>query len=164
MQGLDQKMAAGPEYGPLLLLDTAGCDMEEDCEEGSDSRRNEGEAKVALAHAQKLLAMGLTPEDVGIITPYSAQVAIADVIHFVLSRCMWYTCTYCPLSAMDICKAPLLCCWRLDCVHWPTFGRPAWCRTVSCWLERMCLTAERDSACQHAALASSCRHLKSCNL
>lgn len=30
----------------LLLVDTAGCDMEEQAEEDGDSKRNEGEAKV----------------------------------------------------------------------------------------------------------------------
>lgn len=36
--------------------------------------RNEGEAAAALAHAERLIAAGLAPQDIGIITPYSAQV------------------------------------------------------------------------------------------
>ncbi len=32
--------------GPLLLLDTAGCDMDEQAEEGSGSKYNDGEAEV----------------------------------------------------------------------------------------------------------------------
>ena len=32
----------------LLLIDTAGCDMEEQAEEDGDSKRNDGEAKVGL--------------------------------------------------------------------------------------------------------------------
>ena len=76
-QGVDTARAAGAEWGPVLLLDTAGCGMEEAADEGSDSRRNEGEARVALAHAQRLLDLGLRAEDVGIITPYSAQVGPA---------------------------------------------------------------------------------------
>lgn len=38
------------------------------------SRCNQGEAQAAMAHVQRLLAAGLAPADVGIITPYSAQV------------------------------------------------------------------------------------------
>lgn len=34
---------------------------------------NEGEARAALAHVQRLLDAGLAPGDIGIITPYSAQ-------------------------------------------------------------------------------------------
>lgn len=35
--------------------------------------RNEGEARAVLAHVERLLAAGLAPGDIGIITPYSAQ-------------------------------------------------------------------------------------------
>jgi superfamily I DNA and/or RNA helicase len=42
---------------------------------GAARRYNRGEAQAALAHAQRLLAAGLAPSDIGIITPYSAQVA-----------------------------------------------------------------------------------------
>jgi hypothetical protein len=37
-------------------------------------RCNQGEAQTAIAHVQRLLASGLAPADIGIITPYSAQV------------------------------------------------------------------------------------------
>eukprot|EP00897_Mesotaenium_endlicherianum_P009120 jgi/Mesen1/8236/ME000443S07386 len=60
---------------PLVLIDTAGCDMEEVKEEEGGSTLNEGEARVVLAHAHRLLAAGLTPDHIGIITPYSAQVS-----------------------------------------------------------------------------------------
>lgn len=39
-----------------------------------DSKRNVGEARVAMKHCQRLLDLGLKPCDIGIITPYSAQV------------------------------------------------------------------------------------------
>lgn len=69
------KQADGEEFGPLLLIDTAGCDMEEGVTEGpEDSKANEGEARVALAHCQRLVAAGVPQKDIGIITPYSAQV------------------------------------------------------------------------------------------
>ncbi|CAL5218349.1 g9 [Coccomyxa viridis] len=71
VQGVDGENEA---LGPLVLLDTAGCGMEEAADEDSDSKWNEGEAKVALAHADRLLAAGLQPASIGIITPYNAQV------------------------------------------------------------------------------------------
>ncbi len=58
----------------LTLIDTAGCGMEEAADEDSDSKRNEGEARVTIAHAQRLVSGGVRPEDIGIITPYNAQV------------------------------------------------------------------------------------------
>ncbi|KAK9915598.1 hypothetical protein WJX75_001370 [Coccomyxa subellipsoidea] len=64
----------GDDISVLTLIDTAGCGMEEAVEEDGDSKRNEGEAKVTLAHAQRLVSGGVRPEDIGIITPYNAQV------------------------------------------------------------------------------------------
>lgn len=43
VQGLEAEDEA---VGPLVLIDTAGCGMEEVADEDSDSKRNEGEAKV----------------------------------------------------------------------------------------------------------------------
>ena len=40
------------ELGPLLLIDTAGCDMEEDGGD-DDSKRNQGEAAVTMAHCAR---------------------------------------------------------------------------------------------------------------
>jgi len=60
----------------LLVVDTAGCDMPEYAEEEGDSKQNEGEARVVLAHAQALIAAGVRAEDIGIITPYRAQVGL----------------------------------------------------------------------------------------
>ena len=48
--------------------------MEEAREEGGDSWRNEGEAGVVMAHVARLIAAGVRPQDIGVITPYSAQV------------------------------------------------------------------------------------------
>lgn len=47
--------------------------MEEKKDE-EDSTMNEGEAKVALAHAKRLVESGVSSMDIGIITPYAAQV------------------------------------------------------------------------------------------
>ena len=49
------------------------CDMEEKKDE-EDSTMNEGEAKVAIAHAKRLVQSGVQASDIGIITPYAAQV------------------------------------------------------------------------------------------
>lgn len=68
--------------GPIVLLDTAGCEMEEDATEGADeSKRNQGEAKVAIHHCVQLLKAGIRPQDIGIITPYNAQVRQACCAH-----------------------------------------------------------------------------------
>jgi superfamily I DNA and/or RNA helicase len=55
------------------MVEYARCDMEEKKDE-ADSTMNEGEARVAVAHAKRLIEAGVSPGDIGIITPYSAQV------------------------------------------------------------------------------------------
>jgi len=44
---------------PLVLVDTAGCDMGEFREEEGESLRNEGEAEVVVQYVQKLLEAGV---------------------------------------------------------------------------------------------------------
>ena len=47
MQGVE--CGEQSEFSPVVVIDTAGCDMEEDeTEETEESRRNQGEARVAL--------------------------------------------------------------------------------------------------------------------
>lgn len=68
----------------LLLIDTAGCGLDEDQDEDSDekgknsllklSKSNEGEARVVAKHVRALLQTGLKQEEVAIITPYNKQV------------------------------------------------------------------------------------------
>ena len=59
----------------LVLIDTAGCGMEERVEEEGDSTGNPGEARVAFAVAARLVFSGsVKPTELGIIAPYSAQV------------------------------------------------------------------------------------------
>lgn len=68
---------ADDALGPLLLLDTAGCDCEESKPDGEEgSTLNPREAAAAWAHVQRLLDAGITDTDIGVIAPYSAQVAV----------------------------------------------------------------------------------------
>lgn len=63
----------------LLLIDIAGCDMEEKKDE-EESTMNEGEAEIAMAHAKRLVRSGVQPSDIGIITPYAAQVVLLKML------------------------------------------------------------------------------------
>lgn len=76
-RGKPQQAQGGDEGGlpVLLLFDTAGCDGYEEaaCDEG-ESKWNEGEAQLAMAHVRSLLAQGVAAQDVGVIAPYAAQV------------------------------------------------------------------------------------------
>jgi ATP-dependent RNA/DNA helicase IGHMBP2 len=59
---------------PFLFLDTAGTGFEEAQEARSESYDNEGEAALVEARARALLAAGLPPEALAVITPYRGQV------------------------------------------------------------------------------------------
>jgi ATP-dependent RNA/DNA helicase IGHMBP2 len=62
---------------PLVLVDTAGCDFTETREHEGDSVCNPGEVGVAIAIARRLIAAGaVTPEELGVVAPYSAQVGL----------------------------------------------------------------------------------------
>ncbi|GKV32632.1 hypothetical protein SLEP1_g41226 [Rubroshorea leprosula] len=63
----------------LLLIDTAGCDMEEKKDE-EDSTLNEGEAEIAISHAKRLTQSGVLASEIGIITPYAAQVVLLKML------------------------------------------------------------------------------------
>lgn len=74
----DVKKSSSTE-STLLLIDTAGCDMEEKKDE-EDSTMNEGEAEVAISHAKRLVNSGVQASDIGIITPYAAQVVLLKMM------------------------------------------------------------------------------------
>ncbi|KAJ2255077.1 hypothetical protein GGI13_001801 [Coemansia sp. RSA 455] len=73
---------------PLVRIKTAGCGMAESSEEfdgardrepginGSESKANMGKAQLALTHAERLIATGVSAKDIAVITPYSAQVRL----------------------------------------------------------------------------------------
>lgn len=61
------------ESPPLIFVDTAGTGFSEEPIDGSASLINTGENDIVLQHANTLLAEGLEPTELGIITPYAAQ-------------------------------------------------------------------------------------------
>ncbi|KAG7397992.1 DNA-binding protein SMUBP-2 [Phytophthora boehmeriae] len=73
----------------LLLLDTAGCDLEEDDNEDEDSgkstmlqlsKSNAGEAQIVARHVRALLDAGLKEDEVAVITPYNKQVQVLKAL------------------------------------------------------------------------------------
>ncbi|KAJ9563871.1 LOW QUALITY PROTEIN: hypothetical protein OSB04_009031 [Centaurea solstitialis] len=72
LENVEKSSSAEPT---LVLVDIAGCDMEEKKDE-EESTLNEGEAQIAIAHAKRLIQSGVRASDIGIITPYSAQVVL----------------------------------------------------------------------------------------
>ncbi|PFX24396.1 DNA-binding protein SMUBP-2 [Stylophora pistillata] len=61
---------------PLLLIDTAGCDVREKEVEDEVSKGNEGEADIVAAHVMALTTAGLQPSDIAVIAPYNLQVEL----------------------------------------------------------------------------------------
>ena len=72
----------------LLLLDTAGSGMHEEARGGgggsssggAHSHRNEREAQLVVAHVLALIAAGVRPRDVAVVTPYNGQLAAVRVL------------------------------------------------------------------------------------
>lgn len=61
---------------PVVLLDTAGCGLEETETSDDGSKANPGEAAIVEKHVGNLLAAGVAPAQIGVITPYNAQVQL----------------------------------------------------------------------------------------
>eukprot|EP00057_Strongylocentrotus_purpuratus_P007910 XP_011662384.1 PREDICTED: DNA-binding protein SMUBP-2 [Strongylocentrotus purpuratus] len=59
---------------PLLLIDTAGCDVLELELEDEVSKGNEGEADIVSHHVSNLISSGLSPAKIAVIAPYNLQV------------------------------------------------------------------------------------------
>ncbi|MHC1611476.1 MAG: IGHMBP2 family helicase [Candidatus Methanospirareceae archaeon] len=65
------------EVKPFLFIDTCGGDgFRERVRRGSTSRENVGEAKLVKDIAERLLSLGVRPEEIAIISPYDDQVAL----------------------------------------------------------------------------------------
>ena len=60
----------------LHMVDTTGLEMFEHQDDEDASYSNEGEANAVLKHIRDLLALDLKQEDIGVISPYSAQVSL----------------------------------------------------------------------------------------
>ena len=72
-----QHTTAGSENLPFEFVDTAGCGFEEEREDENSSTANPGEAGIVIQHLQRFLEAcpeNSTPPQVGIISPYKAQV------------------------------------------------------------------------------------------
>jgi superfamily I DNA and/or RNA helicase len=61
---------------PIVFLDTAGLGYEEEVEEGTESRYNSQEARLVVKELGRLIKAGVPPEEIAIISPYSAQVKL----------------------------------------------------------------------------------------
>ncbi len=59
---------------PVTVIDTAGAGYDEEPEPDGESRLNPSEARLAARKVKALLEQGLTPAQIGVIAPYSAQV------------------------------------------------------------------------------------------
>ncbi len=72
---LPEVLSPGAEVDvpPVLFLDTAGKGFDEEVEETTRSLFNKGEADLVVARVKALLAAGLSPRELAVITPYSAQ-------------------------------------------------------------------------------------------
>jgi ATP-dependent RNA/DNA helicase IGHMBP2 len=60
---------------PLDVIDTAGAGFEEESPADNPSKDNPGEAHLVFLLVRDLIEAGLSPSDIGVITPYAAQSA-----------------------------------------------------------------------------------------
>lgn len=64
----------------MMLIDTAGCDAWEQVQDtsngGTGSKYNSKEADIVQQHIHELIQIGMTQEEIAVITPYNAQVEL----------------------------------------------------------------------------------------
>ena len=60
----------------LYFIDTSSCEMYEKVKSNTYSKYNDWEVDLVMTYLDKLNLLGVKHSDIGIITPYSAQVAI----------------------------------------------------------------------------------------
>ncbi|XP_074649779.1 DNA-binding protein SMUBP-2-like [Tubulanus polymorphus] len=61
---------------PLLMIDTAGCDLYELDVMENVSKGNEGEVDLVTIHVDSLIGAGVKAEDIAVIAPYNLQVEL----------------------------------------------------------------------------------------
>ncbi|KAK0051948.1 DNA-binding protein SMUBP-2 [Biomphalaria pfeifferi] len=61
---------------PLLLIDTAGCDVPELNNPEEVSKANEGEVEIVVNRVEELIGYGVKPSDIAVISPYNFQVKL----------------------------------------------------------------------------------------
>ncbi len=61
---------------PIHFIDTAGASYDEEPEPDGESRMNPLEAELVVKKVDELLAHGVSPENIAVISPYSAQVKL----------------------------------------------------------------------------------------
>lgn len=59
---------------PLMFVDTAGANLNEELERDGQSKLNPGEGRLILQFAQELMESGVQADQIAIIAPYAAQV------------------------------------------------------------------------------------------
>lgn len=69
------RVGAAVDAPPLLFVDTSGRGWDEETDAAEESRANPGEAEAVTRAVGSLLAAGLDPEELAVITPYRAQAA-----------------------------------------------------------------------------------------
>ncbi|MCO6456498.1 MAG: AAA family ATPase [Pirellulaceae bacterium] len=75
-QGLPGVQATELSTSPVHFIDTAGAGYDEQQEADGESRLNLREAEFVVRQAEELLAAGLPATQLGVITPYAAQVRL----------------------------------------------------------------------------------------
>ena len=76
LKDLSNVKTEGLDGTPVVFLDTAGLGYEEEVEEGTESRYNSQEAKLVVKELGRLIKAGVPPEEIAVISPYSAQVKL----------------------------------------------------------------------------------------
>ncbi len=78
LSGISGVQAAEETQTPFMFMDTAGLGFEEKEEEGTGSRYNEEEAQLVVKLYRSLVAAGVAPYQIGIVSPYKAQVKLLN--------------------------------------------------------------------------------------
>ena len=88
LPGVEQGEATDPT---LVLVDTAGCSMEELTTTDGISKCNPGEASVVVGHINNLVKAGIKVEDIAVVTPYNLQVfTVTCLVHLLQNfLCRW---------------------------------------------------------------------------